>query len=241
MTSNAAPRKPEISDLLAVEAANDVFHCSPDDPTAAMAFVRQIAASIARRMPEHVDRDELVGLGTLGWAEARARFDPSRGVPFAGFAASRIRGAILDGLRRADTLSRADRRRAQQSSEPTLPRIVCDPVEYDAAVDRSADEGDVSDLLARRELCDELRVAMQQLPERDRHVLSRHFFDDVPMRAIGAELGVTESRISQIVSAALVRLRSAFGIVRLPASKSRRAANARRSVAPAQTGLAEAA
>src|SRR5206468_7159810 len=58
----------------------------------------------------------------LGWAEARARFDASRGVPFAGFAAMRIRGAILDGLRACDTLSRGDRKRAKAEQSPTAAR-----------------------------------------------------------------------------------------------------------------------
>jgi RNA polymerase sigma factor for flagellar operon FliA len=217
----------EFDELLTVDAANDVFRCSPDDPIAGMALVRQIAASVARRLPSHIDRDELVGLGTLGWAEARVRFDKSRGVPFAGFAAARIRGAILDGLRRADTLSRGDRRRAQQTNEPTLPRIINDPAEVEAAMDRANDESDISDVLAQQEMVDELREALEQLPERERYVLLRHFFDDVPMRIVGAELGVTESRISQIVSAAVERLRSSFGIAVLPPRKKARKAAAK--------------
>jgi RNA polymerase sigma factor FliA len=227
----------EFDDLLTVDAANDVFRCSPDDPIAGMALVRQIAASVARRLPSHIERDELVGLGTLGWAEARVRFDKSRGVPFAGFAAARIRGAILDGLRRADTLSRGDRRRAQQTNEPTLPRIINDPAEVEAAMDRANEESDISDLLAQQEMVDELREALEQLPERERYVLLRHFFDDVPMRIVGAELGVTESRISQIVSAAVERLRSSFGIAVLPPRKKTRKPAASKTAA----ALAEAA
>jgi hypothetical protein len=69
-------------------------------------------------------------------------------------------------------------------------------------------------------------------------VLLRHFFDDVPMRIVGAELGVTESRISQIVSAAVERLRSSFGIAVLPPrKKARKPAAASKSAA----ALAEAA
>jgi len=222
MSDNAAA-KPHFDELLDVPASNDVFVCTPDDPTAAMALVRQIAASIARRLPSHVDRDELIGLGALGWAEARMRFDPNRGVPFAGFAASRIRGAILDGLRRADSLSRGDRRRARAGEGSAAPRIVSDPAEVAAAVDRSTDELDTSDHLAREQMRDELRAAVVRLSERERHVLTRHFFDEIPMRAIGEELGVTESRISQIISAALVRLRSALGVVELKPRKRTRA------------------
>ncbi|MCU1279227.1 MAG: polymerase, sigma 28 subunit, SigD/FliA/WhiG, partial [bacterium] len=124
----------QFDDLLAAAPANDVHRSSPDDPVAGMGLVRQIAASVARRLPSHVDRDELVSLGALGWVEARTRFDATRGVPFAGFAATRIRGAILDGLRAVDTLSRADRKRAKADAEPTAPRIVSDERELDAAV-----------------------------------------------------------------------------------------------------------
>jgi len=65
----------------------------------------------------------------------------------------------------------------------------------------------------------ELRTALEHLAERDRHILVRHFFEDVPMKVIGAELGVTESRISQIVTAAIGKLRQQFGIALLPRKK----------------------
>ena len=215
-THSAPGPRVEFDDLLDVAPANDVYRCSPDDPVAGMTLVRQIAASVARRLPSHVDRDELVSLGALGWVEARARFDAGRGVPFAGFAAMRIRGAILDGLRAADTLSRGERKRAKADSAPTAPRIVSDESELNAAV---ADEADASERLQRSELVEELRAALDRLPARDRYIVSRHFFDDVPMRAIGIELGVTESRISQIVTAAIGKLRDQFGIAILPRKK----------------------
>ena len=215
-THSAPGTRVEFDDLLDVAPANDVYRCSPDDPVAGMTLVRQIAASVARRLPSHVDRDELVSLGALGWVEARARFDAGRGVPFAGFAAMRIRGAILDGLRAADTLSRGERKRAKADSAPTAPRIVSDESEINAAV---ADEADASERLQRSELVEELRAALDRLPARDRYIVSRHFFDDVPMRAIGIELGVTESRISQIVTAAIGKLRDQFGIAILPRKK----------------------
>ena len=222
MTTTTSPSRPrvEFDDLLDIAPANDVYRCSPDDPDAGMVLVKQIAASVARRLPSHIERDELVSLGALGWAEARVRFDPSRGVPFAGFAAMRIRGAILDGLRAGDTLTRGERRRARQESTPSAPRIVSDNDELEAAA--APQDGDVSDVLAQEEMVEELRAALATLPERERYILSRHFFDDVPMRAVGAELGVTESRISQIVTAAVGRLRARFGIAVLP-QKSRRA------------------
>jgi len=212
-TTNASGARVDFDDLLDVSPANDIYRCSPDDPVAGMSLVRQIAASVARRLPTHVDRDELVSLGALGWAEARVRFDASRGVPFAGFAAMRIRGAILDGLRACDTLSRGERKRAKADSEPTAQRIVSDESEVDAAV---AADADASEILQNEELRGELRTALAELPARERYIVQRHFFDDVPMRALGVELGVTESRISQIVTATIGKLRGSFGIAVLP-------------------------
>src|SRR5438270_3094244 len=143
-TTKTQPKsRVEFDDLLEVAPANDVYRCSPDDPVAGMTLVKQIAASVARRLPSHIDRDELVSLGALGWAEARARFDASRGVPFAGFAAMRIRGAILDGLRACDTLSRGDRKRAKADTAPTAPRIVADEHEVDNAVAADADASEI--------------------------------------------------------------------------------------------------
>jgi RNA polymerase sigma factor FliA len=213
-TTKASQRRPEYDDMLDVAAANDVYRCSPDDPVAGMTLVKQIAASVARRLPSHVERDELISLGALGWAEARQRFDASRGVPFAGFAAMRIRGAILDGLRQCDTLTRGERRRARDEATLTPARIISDEEEVQAAA--APQNGDTSDLLAQEEMVEELRAALATLPERERHIITRHFFEEVPMRAIGAELGVTESRISQIVTATMSRLRRSFGIAVLP-------------------------
>jgi RNA polymerase sigma factor for flagellar operon FliA len=217
-TQPASQPRVEFDDLLDVAPANDIYRCSPDDPVAGMTLVRQIAASVARRLPSHVDRDELVSLGALGWVEARARFDAARGVPFAGFAAARIRGAILDGLRAVDTLSRTDRKRAKSTDAPTAPRIFVDDALVASAIapDAAADGSMMND-----ELIEELRAALATLPERDRHIVQRHFIDEIPLRVIGAELGVTESRICQLVSRAVARLRDRFGIAILPTKKQR--------------------
>ena len=217
-TTTATKLNVSFDDLLDISAANDVDRCSPDDPVAGMKLVRQIAAAVSRRLPGHIERDELVSLGALGWVEARARFDASRGVPFAGFAAARIRGAILDGLRAADTLSRADRKRAKAESSPVAPRIFADDALVAAAV---APDASVDGCMVQEELLEELRAALATLPERDRYIVQRHFIEEIPLRVIGAELGVTESRVCQLVSRSVARLRDRFGIAILPVKKSR--------------------
>ncbi len=173
-----------------------------------LALVRQIASSQARRLPSHVEYDELVALGNLGMVEARRRYDASRGVPFAAFAAPRIRGAILDGLRHEDPLTREERARCRRDPRMT-PSVQLVP---DADVDHEDSVERADDTLGHRQERAALRRAIDGLPERERRVVERHFFDELPLRAIGEELGVTESRVCQIVGAALGRLRLVLGV-----------------------------
>ena len=74
--------------------------------------VRRIARRMHARLPPGVDLDDLVGAGLLGLLEAAARFEPSRGVPFASYARHRIQGAMVDALRAVDWVPLSVRRRA---------------------------------------------------------------------------------------------------------------------------------
>ncbi|MSQ01492.1 MAG: FliA/WhiG family RNA polymerase sigma factor [Myxococcales bacterium] len=74
-------------------------------------LVRIIAGRLARRLPSSVDVGELNSVGTVGLIDAIDRFDPTRGVPFKGFADIRIRGSMVDYLRAIDPVSRAVRRK----------------------------------------------------------------------------------------------------------------------------------
>ena len=65
-------------------------------------IVRSVARQIYRRLPQHVDIDDMVSAGSIGLMEACARFDPAKCVPFPSYAKLRIRGAILDSLRGLD-------------------------------------------------------------------------------------------------------------------------------------------
>jgi RNA polymerase sigma factor for flagellar operon FliA len=77
-------------------------------------MVQAIARRIKRRLPAHVDVDDLVQSGMIGLLEASRRYDVSRKVDFSSYANARITGAILDELRKRDTCSRQDRRTARQ-------------------------------------------------------------------------------------------------------------------------------
>jgi RNA polymerase sigma factor for flagellar operon FliA len=71
-------------------------------------LVRSLAWTIHRKLPAHVELDDLIGYGQVGLAEAARDFDPKRGGQFTTFAYYRIRGAILDGLSKMNWFNRSD-------------------------------------------------------------------------------------------------------------------------------------
>lgn len=77
-------------------------------------LVRAAVARIKRTVPAHIDADDLYSIGLTGLVTAVRKFNPVQGRTFVGFAALRIRGAMLDELRRLDTCSRRARARARQ-------------------------------------------------------------------------------------------------------------------------------
>ncbi|HWM88606.1 MAG TPA: RNA polymerase sigma factor FliA [Kofleriaceae bacterium] len=80
-------------------------------------MARRVALRVARRTPSWVASEDLVSAAMVGLAEAAERFDSSRGEPFIAFATKRVRGAVLDELRRGDPLPRSARRSARQLGE----------------------------------------------------------------------------------------------------------------------------
>jgi len=82
-------------------------------------YIEKVARRLARRLPAHVEIDDLISSGVIGLIEAAERFDPERVDRFEAFAEFRIRGAMLDDLRSRDTLSRDMRRLSNELREAT--------------------------------------------------------------------------------------------------------------------------
>src|SRR5438477_7916108 len=78
-----------------------------------LSLVHHVARQLERRLTNEVDHDELVSAGTLGLISAMGAFDAGRGLAFSTFAVPRIRGAILDELRRQDHVPRSVRRKTR--------------------------------------------------------------------------------------------------------------------------------
>src|SRR5471032_3442821 len=74
-------------------------------------WARHFARSCASKLPSHLDRDDLQSAGVLGYLRAASRYDAARGASFRGYCALRIRGAVLDELRRWDWAPRSEHRK----------------------------------------------------------------------------------------------------------------------------------
>ncbi len=99
-------------------------------------LVRMVASKLARRLPSHVELDDLIGAGTIGLIDAVDKFDRSRAQNFHKYAEIRIKGAILDELRALDHVSRTVRRQASQLDRATQ--------EIEAELGRKATSGEVA-------------------------------------------------------------------------------------------------
>lgn len=221
------------------------------DITAYAPLVKKLASMMIARLPASVDINDLIQVGTIGLIEAARQFDQNQGVQFETFASQRIRGAMLDELRREDWLPRQTRRNLRQI-ESTIHKLEHDfgrpPSESEIAeamqlplpeyqsmlseckgiclvhfedfhgddeghsnpVDNIMDENLASPL---EQLSDDgfrsaLVDAIKLLPERDQLVMSLYYEQDLNLKEIGAVLGVSESRVSQLHSQAIARLRS---------------------------------
>ncbi|GAA0511063.1 RNA polymerase sigma factor WhiG [Paractinoplanes deccanensis] len=214
-----------------------------------MPLVGHLVREMLARVPAHVNRDDLMSAGYAALVHAARGFDDSRGVPFARFAAARVRGALLDELRGLDWASRSVRQRARRTDSarqeltaelgrnPTAQEVAdhlgCSVEDIESADDdvhravvfslqgfTTAGADDMvtepsagpEEMLIRRERLGYLRHAIEALPDRLRAVVQGYFFEERPMARIAEELGVTESRVSQLRAEALTLLRDGLNI-----------------------------
>ena len=226
---------------------------------AGLPFVEALARRMAATMPHSIDLGDLVQDGVIGLIDAAHRFDDSRGIKFETFAERRIRGAMIDALRK-DAWPRGVRRvrreleaareklRAELGHEPSLADLAAavgsDEKRLGKTIVRintiestspysSGDQVDDQQLPAvlmpaeperpdalyeQTEVRERVRKAVSTLPAREQRVIALYYYGEVTMKEIGQELGVNESRVSQLHARALRRLREALGADQTPAA-----------------------
>lgn len=179
-------------------------------------LVEQLVNVMFRTRPETLayGRDDARSDAAFALARAAQDYRPDRGASFKTFAARRITGAVLDGLRRTDVISR-DEREAIKRGHSELPsgrRIVLPSfVSLDGPAGDSLDCADTADAIERKELALVVRQLVDELPDRQAHIVNRVFFDDQTHSAVAGELGVDRSRVSQLLSDARQRLQGPAG------------------------------
>jgi RNA polymerase sigma factor for flagellar operon FliA len=225
-----------------------------DRVVATLPFVESLARRMASTMPNSVDVSDLVQDGVIGLMDAAQRFDEARGIKFETFAERRVRGAMVDALRR-DAWPRGVRRvrreleaareslRRELGAEPTLSdlakRVGSDEARLERTILRintiestsplaNHDSTDMASLPAvmvpsepmsphrqyeETEVRLRVRTALASLPSRERRIISLYYFRGATMKQIGQEIGVNESRVSQLHARAVARLRKALSAV----------------------------
>ena len=224
---------------------------------ATLPFVEQLARRVAATMPHSIDIGDLVQDGVIGLIDAARRFDDTRGIKFETFAERRIRGAMIDALRK-DAWPRGVRRQRREleaAREQLRRELGCEPSLADLAVKMGSDEkrlgrtivrisaiestsplanGDNTNeatlpaalvpsepeqpdcAYEREETKARVQAAIASLPPREQKVIGLYYYGDATMKQIGAEIGVNESRVSQLHARAIRRLRVAFGSMTSP-------------------------
>ena len=176
-----------------------------------------MATSVARRMRVPtgalIGRDDVESAALIGLIDAVDRYDPARGVPFEGYAGLRIRGAVLDELRRVDDHTRGERRRAREVDADTQPEIGA----YGATLsldmlletgDRDwAAEDETTDRYEDQDLRMRVETALDCLPPRQREVLARYYGDSLTLRESAVKMGISEARACQLHGRAILNLR----------------------------------
>jgi len=224
-----------------------------------LAFVESVARRVAASMPHTIDLGDLVQDGMLGLIDAANRFDEGRGIKFETFAERRVRGAMIDALRREAWPRgvRRQRRELEAAREALRRELGAEPSLADLAARVGTDEQRLGRTIVRittiestsalsapetpiesalpdvclppeqpapdrvYESCEtkeRVRRAIASLPARERKVIALYYYRDVTMKQIGAEIGVNESRVSQLHARAIQRLKKSLDIPGLDAA-----------------------
>ncbi len=213
-------------------------------------LVKRIAYHLMSRLPPSVQADDLIQAGMIGLLEASRNYDATQGASFETYAGIRIRGAMLDEIRKNDWAPRSVHRKARKVAEAVRKienakgrdardnevaevlemsldeyhQVLQDASGYlvlsfdDMGVDDEAIASQIShrapspvEGLQREDFKRSLEESISGLPERERLVMTLYYDEELNLREIGAVIGVSESRVSQIHSQALLRLQARLG------------------------------
>lgn len=215
-------------------------------------LVKVVAGRLSMYLGYNVEYDDLVSYGIFGLIDAIDKFDATKAVKFETYASLRIRGAILDQIRKMDWIPRTVRQRQKKittvikeielstgknaTDEEIAKALGISDSEYDewqsqmkvtnlVSLDEFVEQGsDVADnrgissgierpeeVIEKEELKKVLAEALNQLTEKERKVIVLYYYEDLTLKEISNILEVSESRISQLHTKGLQKMKTKMG------------------------------
>ena len=221
-----------------------------------LGLVKRVAVHLKARIPAFMELDELVQVGMIGLLEASRAYDPTKGIEFENFAHARVRGAMLDEVRRLSFLPRSavafnkehnttvHTLAAELGRTPTQAEIAefmgkdldefhkergkakrfetySMEVVTEEVMSIADDDSQRPDVMVEEaEFMDAVTGAISELPEREQLVMQLYYVEELNLKEIGEVLGVSESRVSQILSAVVKKLRGTLKVETVDADKA---------------------
>lgn len=210
---------------------------SSENMEARLDWVRSIAGRLIRRLGLPASEyDELVSAGYLGYVEAAGRYDPESGKKFEHYAVLRVRGAIIDAIRKNCHLSgrayrymkaleavqdmrESDMESAEAQTESgsltrALSMVSQGALTYQLSVDEIqasgyepvSEDDNAEEMLAEKQSSVHLRERVAELDDEERSIVVGYYFEEKPFATIAEELGVSKSWISKVHKKALQKL-----------------------------------
>jgi RNA polymerase sigma factor for flagellar operon FliA len=181
-------------------------------------LVKKVANRIYRRIPEGaVEFEELVNTGVIGLIKAIEKYDQKK-AKFSTYAYIKIRGEILDYLRKLDFLPRSVREKVKNGEIGDLKEEIVSFISIEEKLFSDSDRFTVKDTLAAdcptpeeelllKDAKERLAEAIKKLSDKEQLVLQLIFVEELDLKSIGEILGISVSRVSQIKTAAIKKLR----------------------------------
>lgn len=211
------------------------------------------ALRLAPKYKNYIHIDDLISYGNIGLIDAIEKFDIDKGVKFETYASIRIRGAIIDEIRKLDWVPRSTRQKFKMvekvmveienrlgrsataieiaehlSMTPKDVENILDQMNSYAIIsmddkiievinensEKHLQEGELTpeELVIAQEVRENLANSIDGLPERERLIIHLYYYEEFTLKEIGEVLGVTESRVSQLHSRALLKLRESLDV-----------------------------
>lgn len=203
--------------------------------------VRSMAFRLKERLPSSVDFNDLVSVGTEELIKLSRRYDAALNDSFWGYAKTRVNGAMLDYLRSLDVVSRSSRKliksidsevtkyyneHGQEPDDAYLAEVLGEDItkirDAKAASDiyahvpmdeqfNAIEQDNITKKLEFEELLSAIQATLKTMTDREQLLIQLYFFEELNLSEIKEILGITESRISQIIKEVIKKVRKSLG------------------------------